>query len=255
VLPERVRLRVVAVLPGGFTPENRKNLESLIRARTELPAQVLVYDVATREELTALTGRLTSPTPAPIETIEEIRAKLMTRVRSAMTAAWPTEQAPLLGYRVAFDPSTSAPRLYIAYLGTEDLAGLGEAALRKSLGERLGVATVEVQMERVQPEWQLAFAPARDSLSPAGQEALDAVAGFLARFPGARCRIMPPAEEGKEPTELSGRRAENVRKYLVEGKKVAPERIEVTPGKLQAADGRDARNRMAVQLLPPGQLP
>lgn len=252
---ERVRLRVVAVLPGGFTAENRRNLESLIRARTDLPAQVLVFDVATREELAAVTGRLMAPAVAPIETVEEIRAKLLARVRSAVAASWPNEQAPLLGYGVTLNPGATALRVNIAYLGTEDLAGLGEAALRKSLSERLGTAAVDVQMERVAPEWHLVFAPGRDVLSPAGQQALDQVTTYLDRFPGARCRILPAAERGKESTELDNRRAENVRKYLVEVRKAAPERVEVTPGKPPAPDGRTDRNVVAVQMLPPAQLP
>jgi uncharacterized hydrophobic protein (TIGR00271 family) len=255
ILPERVWVRVVAVLPGGFSSESRKNLENVIQARTELPAQVLVFDVATREELTAVTGRLMAPASAPIETVEEIRAKLLARVRSAVAASWPAEQAPLLGYGVTLGPGTAAPRLHIAYLGTEDLAGLGEAALRKSLGERLGVTAVEVQMERVAAEWHLALTPGRDVLPPAGQEALDQVAAYLDRFPGARCRVVPAAEDGKESTELDNRRAENVRKYLLEVRKAAPERVEVTPGKPPAPDRRTDRNMVVIQLLPPAQLP
>jgi len=246
IQPSLVRLRVVAVMPGGFTGEQRRSLEELIQARTNRPARVTVFAVATREDVSQLANRVSAPSPSAIETVDELRAKLLARIQPAVVASWPTEQAPLLSFEVTFEAEAS-PRLRIAYLADEDLGELGSEAVRKALRDRLGTMTLETQFERVPAKFQLAFRIDRDALSEEARLTLDQLASALAEFPRARCNVVLPSPEGTEPSEMSRKRGEVVRKYLTEEKKTALERISVTQGPGEP-------NAITIRILPPSQL-
>jgi uncharacterized hydrophobic protein (TIGR00271 family) len=244
---EVIRLRVVAVLPGGFASGKRTEMERLIRARTQRQVQVTVFDVPTREEVTELTGRLTPAAAQPvIETIDEIRTKLVTRVRPAVAAAWPMDRAPLAGFTVSFGPNSPALHLRIVYLSEQELGELGEEAVRRAVRDRLSTPGVELSFERLSPQARLTFSGRGEGLPADAKEQLDAVAVALARFPALKCSVAVQAPEGAEPSSLQKSRAENVRKYLVEEKKVAADRIS-----LENTAG-DAGS-LGVRLVPPPQ--
>jgi uncharacterized hydrophobic protein (TIGR00271 family) len=243
---ETIRLRVVAVLPGGFASEKRAELERLIRARTERQVQVAVFDVPTREEVTALTGRLTTAAQPAIETIDEIRTKLVARVRPAVAAAWPMDRAPLAGFTVSFGPDTAALNLRIVYLSEQELGELGEEAVRRAVRDRLSAPSVELSFERLAPEAKLKFPPRGDALSADTKEQLDQTAAALSRFPALKCGLLLQTQEGAEPSPQQKARAENARKYLLEEKKVAADRVS-----LQNAAGETGG--IVLKLVPPPQ--
>jgi uncharacterized hydrophobic protein (TIGR00271 family) len=246
IQPERVRLRVVAVLPGGFSPERRRELESVIRARTERPAQVTVFDVATREEVSTLTGRLAAPAP-PVETLEELRARLWTRIRPAIAAAWPAERAPLAGYALIFEHEAPAATLRLAYLSDHALGELGEEAVRKMLRERLGSVGLDVKFEQLLPQAKLRFPRGSDALTADARRELDWIALVLERFPGLRCAFVAGEQQADDTAPLDAKRIENIRGYLG-GKKAGPERILVEP-----APHPGERDTVVARLVAPAQ--
>lgn len=245
IFPDRIRVRVVAVLPEGFSTERRRRLEGLLQARAGRTTQVAVYDVATREELTALTGRLIPPAQPALETSEEIRGKLWARVRPAIASAWPSDRSPLLNYRVTLEPESPVLLVHLVYLAEQDLGELGEGAVRKALRERIGSAAVGVTFERVPPALRLAFPARSANLSTRNRRQLDEVATVLQRFSRVECTLGIGAQK-EEIDPLGKQRASRIQEYLAGQKKIAPERLVPKP-----VEG--ARDVVVLELVPPAQ--
>jgi uncharacterized hydrophobic protein (TIGR00271 family) len=243
---ERLRLRVVAVMPEGMSGERRRELQARIEARAGRPTQVTVLDVTTREELDQMTGKLRSQAPVEVESVEAFRTRLWARVRPAVALAWPAAQAPLLGYRVTFEAGAAAMRLHIVYLSERELGELGEGAVSQVLRERLGTAKLEVDFERRAPQVEIGFRPGSDAPTSEGGEKLAELARTLQDFAQAKATISIAAEPtGKSPS-LDARRAEGIRTFLVETGKIAAERVETVKGTQTGAGAR--ANRVIVRL-------
>jgi len=247
----RIRLRVVAVLPAGLSGDERRHLQDRIEARAGRSAQVTVLDVTTREELNELTAKTAEPVRREIESVEELRAKLWARVRPALAIAWPSGQAPLLDYDLTTDGATPSLRLHLAYLAEQDLGLLGQQAIVQVLRDRLGTQSLEAAFERFAADAEVAFRPASDTLTSAGQSALKGIAVTLRRFPSAKVTILAAAPKASPQEALETRRIAQIRKTLVEEEMIAADRLEtVTASPQQAKIGPQV---MILRLVPGAQ--
>jgi uncharacterized hydrophobic protein (TIGR00271 family) len=246
---ERIRVRVVALMPEGFTAERRAELEQRIAMRTGRPASVQVFDVATTEEVTRLAGRL-SPEAGRREplllTADELRAQLMARLQSAVESAWPSAAAPIAGYAVAFRQEPEGAVVRVAYLAEENqtIGSLGSEVIRKVLRERLGAAGLELELERVRPGVVLRFAPGRDAWTAADQSALEELAAAMERYPRLRLTIVTPSPlphgvPPERPSKSTGgplevRRMARVRDFFA-ARKIDAARVESSASAAAAA--------------------
>jgi uncharacterized hydrophobic protein (TIGR00271 family) len=226
VLPDRVRVRVVAVLPGRLPPDENRRLEESIRVGTGRRAEVVVYNVATREDLATLMIRLSPLHPAAPQTVEEMRTQLVAAIGPAVVSTWPSDRAPLLGYLLSFDPDRPAPKLQVVFLADQDLGPLGQEAVRKTLRERTGTPSLDVAFERVPPAWHLTFRPRSSALSAETRRSLDEVAAVLRRFPRTQCVLRVLARDGKTLDALAKARIHGLQEYLVANQQVPAERIQ-----------------------------
>ena len=226
ITEDSVKLRVVAVLPKGFSSEKRLSLEKTIQGRAGRETHIVVYDVATRAEVAELAGRFTPAAPPVLMNVDEARTRVWMRVKPAVEAAWPSGPAPLLSYDLTFQQDSPDMFLHLAYLSEEELGPLGEAAVRKALGEGIGSTSMQARFERVHPQESVQFRGGSFVLSKQNKSDLDSVAATLARFSRARCVIMVPVSKSKSGAALGERRAEQVRKYLSEDRKIVETRIQ-----------------------------
>lgn len=246
IQPDHVRIGITALLPQGFSNEARVRLRERISSRIGRPVQLSVYEVATREELSAIVGAAATRAAPPVETFDQIREKLWSRVRPGIAASWPSDRAPLAGYSLALEDGRDGPTLRLAYLAEEELGTLGEEAVRLAVRERIGTQNVRVEFERVIPSREVEFPPGSAEVSGKLQQQLDALAETLRRFPGTRCAILIAQAEDAQPSSLALRRAEAVRTYLAEQRKIEPGRIQVSHAEVPSG-------KVRVQILPPPQ--
>lgn len=250
VTAERVRLRIVALAPEGFPREKRAALQERIAMRAGRPATVQVFDVATTDEVTEITGRLARD-PASREpivmTLDELRARLWLRVRPAVESAWPATAAPLAGYTLSFAPDSDAVRVQIAYLADEGqtFGELGAEAVRNVLRDRMGSNSLDLELERVTPGLTVRFPPRLDALATAGIRPLESLAATMQRFPRLRLRITAPAaaESGSAADALAKRRIARLTAFLTE-RKIDPARMETPAG------DSSAENDFVLRLFP-----
>ncbi|MGH9713110.1 MAG: hypothetical protein ACRD5M_07410 [Candidatus Acidiferrales bacterium] len=240
---EGVRVRVVAVLPASFPADTKRRLEDLIRTRTGRQADVVIYDVATREDLSALTGRLSARTGPIIQTLDEMRAALLSRMSSSISAAWPTGQAPLLNYNVTLDSNQPAPIIDLTFLSDQDLGPLGEAAIRKGLGDSLAAPSLEVRFNRVPASWTVHYRAGSSALSQAETELVDKVAAVLTKFPKTECTITLAAETSGNSKSLSALRLQKLQEYLVQ-------KAHISAGQLYRKQDGKAANGVTLSLRP-----
>jgi len=228
-----VSVRIVAVLPQGFSTEQRTQLEKLIQASTGRKATVSIYEVATRTELAALTAHASSTNVPDIESVNALRDKLLLRMKPAIAAVWDADHAPLAGYEFRFSPDSAALRLHVVYLADEDLGGLGQTLVQRNLRERTGSNTLEVTYERVPRSWNISFRPNAASLSPASARLLQELAAVLRKYPSVVCALSLPEKQGGKKDALAQKRIEEVMKTLAESK-IANTRILSNPEKAAA---------------------
>jgi uncharacterized hydrophobic protein (TIGR00271 family) len=244
VQSDLVRVRVVAVLPEGFPESTRRQLEQIIAAKSNRSAKVLVFDVATRDEVERMGGLLASRTEPKVESIEELRMKLWTRVEPAIRAAWPHAAAPLVDFSIGLLPGAAGLAVHIAYLSEKELGELGEQAVQQNVRDRLSSPGSRVSFERVSPSYDLEFAGNSSQLSRTARAELDKAAATLLRFPNLRCRLNYRGADGKDISPLEQRRLDSVRAFLTAQKKISAERLE------QAA-GDSPANRLRAELRVP----
>jgi hypothetical protein len=244
ILPAGLRIQIMAVLPQGLSSERRAQLEEAIHARTGRTTKINIYDVATRDEMIEITGQLAPKIMPvmPLPSIEHASNQLWARVRPAIESVWPTKTAPLLKYRIAFESGTSNMSLYLAYLADQDLGLLGEEAIRKMLQERTGSSQLKLELERVSLSTPLLFRSYSDAPTPEGQESMKRIAAQICSFPTISCVIAVPATGQQSISAQYRRRAERIKKFLVEENRIPMERISIKP-----ADA--AGNAIVLQLL------
>lgn len=236
--PDRIRLRVVALMPEGISAEKRREVETRIAMRTGRPATVQVFDVATTEELAQLAGRLTRDTGSReplLLTADELRAQLLARLQAAVAGAWPSAAAPVAGYSLTMRQDSEQAVVRIAYLADESqtIGTLGSEAIRGVLRERLGAAGLELELERVRPGLALRFAPGRDALPAADRAALEELAAAMQRFPRLRLSMAVPAPPPQNAPQ--GPPAKSAAPPPLEGRRIAQVRDFFTARKIDAA--------------------
>lgn len=250
--PDLLQLRVVAMLPEGFPDQERRLLEERVSTRTNRPVKVTIFDVATREEVEQITGRIDTRGAAVPATVEELRAQIWARLRPAIALAWPTDAAPLAGYRLLLEGESGSLQVELAYLAEQELGRIGEESMRRVLRDRTGAANLQVTFARVAPEQRLAFRSGSDVLTPDERATLSEVAATLLGYRQARLAIQmlvrQSAEETAAASELDVRRAEAVRQYLITEQAIPAERIET-----QTVPAADAPNVLILRILPPVQ--
>jgi len=230
---DSVHVRIIAVLPEGFSPRQREQLEQVIQARTDRKADVFVYEVPTRMELTALTARAPAATLPALESLAELRDKMWMRIKPAIASVWPSDRAPLVGYDISFSPDSPRVRARLVYVADEDLGNLGQAMVQRNLRERTGSNTLELFFERIPRSWSFSFRPTAVSLSPASLRQLQELAAVLQRYPAVSCTLSVAEKRGKKKDILAQKRFENILKALAESK-ISDSRIQAKPGEGEA---------------------
>lgn len=244
ISPDRVRVTAWGMLPAGAEVAERE-LGARIEGRIGRPVRVEIRAVATHDEVSALAGRR-GARDAALESVEELRARLWSRVRPAVAAAWPSDRAPLAAYALRIEPEGAALRIELAYLAEQEIGALGEEAVRRAVRDRLGVGNVEVGFMRLEPRAEIAFAPAASALTPEARAQLDRIAAALRAYPQLGCAVVVPIPAGGEPDPLGPARGEAVAEYLSrEGQAVA--------GRVTRTTGAGERHRVSVRLIPPPQ--
>jgi uncharacterized hydrophobic protein (TIGR00271 family) len=244
IAPDKVRVMTWAVLPDG--PElTERELEARMEGRIGRPVQVEIRSVATHEEITALAGRTTRGEPA-LESVEELRARLWSRIRPAIAAAWPSDRAPLAAYSARVEPDSTTLWTQLIYISEQELGALGEAAVRRAVRARLGTGSVEVQFERLAPAAELEFPPQSTALTAEARRRLDELAALLRRFPQLGCSVVVLAPQEQEPGPRGTARATAVTEYLVQTGRIPAERISRT-----TATGQP--DHLSLRLIPPPQ--
>jgi uncharacterized hydrophobic protein (TIGR00271 family) len=102
--PKSISIRLFST--KQVSEDSQKQAEQRIQQRSGRSATITVESVASQSELAQMMERLSAtpalpapPAAAPVETIDEIRAKLIERISPALTVVWPTE-APLSGFDI-----------------------------------------------------------------------------------------------------------------------------------------------------------
>jgi len=243
ILPDEVRVRLVATLPGGFPAQRRQELEQAIARRAGRTVHVSVYDVATRDEVAQLTSRLAARNePVPMS-IAEMQMQLRTRVGPAVVQVWPVNEAPLISHQIVLGPGASDLLIRIQYLADDDIGEIGKEAVRRMIRDRLG-EIVNLEFERVIPAVRISFSRGSDRLGVNDRRELDRIASVLLRFPAVRCSIVSPGGAPAAGNSLESRRTKAVQVYLVSKGKIPADRI-------QSASTEAAGAPWSVRVLPP----
>jgi hypothetical protein len=244
VLPASLRLQIMAVLPHGLPSERRIQLEEEIHARTGRDIKINIYNVATRDEMIELTRQLGPKIESAVSlpSIDQESSQLWAYVQTAIESAWPSNIAPLLKYRIAFENGSSKMLVYLAYLADQDLGILGEEAIRKILQERTGSRQLELELERISQTTPILFRSRSDAPTSDGQESLNRIAAQIRRFPNISCAIGVPGTGQKAMIARHRRRAEQIQKLLIEETRIPMERISIK-------STSEASNAITLQLL------
>jgi uncharacterized hydrophobic protein (TIGR00271 family) len=233
ILPSSLKLQIMAVLPHGLPSDKRDQLQKVIYARTGRSVSVDIYDVATRDEMIEITGRLAPriESALPIPTIEQSSNHLWERVRPAIELAWPSKDAPLLKCRIAFESGSKSMFVYLDYVADQDVGFLGVEAIRKVLQDRIGCKQLEVELERISQHTPIQYRSHSSSLTSESLESLKRVAAQLRRFSSVSCAIIVSS---RDPQTISARdrsRAERIQKLLVEEARIPVDRLSIRSGK------------------------
>jgi uncharacterized hydrophobic protein (TIGR00271 family) len=244
ILPTSLRLQVLAVLHGGLSQKQRSQLEETIRTRTGRSVSINLYDVATRDEMIAMTGRLAPREPiVSLPTIEQASNQLWARIRPAIESSWPSKVAPLLACRLSLESGSPRLIIYVAYLADEDIGPLGEETIRKILQERSGSIQLALELERVSHLIPIAFRARSDTPTAESRESLKKVAAQIRRFPRIRTSIAVPSDGRQDMSALNRRRAEQIREFISKEAGIPADAISV-------AAANETGSRFALQLLP-----
>ncbi len=228
IASDSVRVRVVAVLPQGVPEGTNQRLEQMIQTATGRRADVAVYNVATTEDLSVLSGQLSARAAPVLKTADEMRVDLLSRVNSAVSSTWPSAQAPLLSYGMTMESNQSAPSIQIAFIADQELGSLGEEAIRKGLRERMGLPSLDVTFERVPATWTLHFASGSSVLTRQLMDRLDEFAVVLKKFPKTAGTITRTPGTSRRREALSELRGQKVQDYLVQTAQVSAERLQTS---------------------------
>lgn len=214
VSQDHVHVSAMAVLPRGFSEAQRKEVEQAIAAKTGLTVDLSIFEVPTRSELTNIIARTASTTQAPLESLDELNAKIWQRLRPELSAAWPQSTAPLIASDVEIQQSSAELLLHVVYLSDVELGELGQASVQQVLQERSGTKNIRLSTERVPATWPVKFRNGSSILSAGDTKALGAALAALKRYSALRCSIEVPAGNAEKLNALESRRAEAIQKAM-----------------------------------------
>jgi len=147
----RESIVVRMVVAEAVAPEKVRQAEAHILQRTGKPASLLVRKVASDEELAALRDRLRPPPPAPLppQSLNDIRAEILTRLEGPLSAAWPSDSAKLLDSEIGF--AADAVVIRLRYESLKPLDAPAQEVLRKFLQNTLRVDQIRLILEHQRP--------------------------------------------------------------------------------------------------------
>jgi hypothetical protein len=149
VEPGSISIRLFAT--EQVSEDKQREAEQSIQQRSGRSVSLSVASVASQSELAHMMERLNAtpvmPPPAPpaVETIDELRAKLLGRISQALTAIWPTE-IPLSGFEV--DLSDNAVIIDAQYESDRDLSPIALGVISKQLQVDLKLPTLVLNARR-----------------------------------------------------------------------------------------------------------
>jgi uncharacterized hydrophobic protein (TIGR00271 family) len=133
--------------------ERLKQAEQTIRRRSGRAATISVSSVASQSQLAAMLERRNTapsapslpPAPPPVETVDQIRESLLSRISPVLTSVWPA-QAPL----AAFDVTVSEDGLTLdtQYEADRELSSIALGMIAKQLREKLGLPKLVLNAHR-----------------------------------------------------------------------------------------------------------
>jgi uncharacterized hydrophobic protein (TIGR00271 family) len=144
------RIVVHLVVASTVPAEKIREAERMIIRRTAKEASVQVRKVASEEELALLRDRLRPPPPQPPpQTLESMRADVLSRLEPLLKETWPAETTPLLGYEVGFTPEDVVVR--IQYESRKPMDAGAQELLTKLLASRLQTPKVRLILDQERP--------------------------------------------------------------------------------------------------------
>ncbi len=187
-------IRIEIVATDSIAAEKTEQLRREIASRTGRPVELLVQEVARKQDVLELSRQLAS-VPVTVPELDTARARILSVIESALAASWPAESAPLVDYSLNLRPS--GLQLQVTYLSEVPLGGPGEEAVRRAVEARAG-AKLGFVFERLEPRLNLL----RLGHSPAAAEkALAGLAEILRRWPVLSCRILLPPRAAPQTGE------------------------------------------------------
>ena len=217
--PQAIHIRIVAT--DSIPADKIGQLKSQIAARTGRTVNLIVQEVARREDVVAL-GRRLSAVPVTVPELESARVQILSVIESALAAAWPQATAPLAGYSLNLRPS--GLQLHLAYLADLDLGAGGQEAVRRAVESRAG-AKMDFSFERLDPRINVFRWRAGARRPPANsQAALLRVSEAVRRFPILSCRIhIPKARPELGETLVKELEAQGVERSRLQVESSGPE--------------------------------
>ncbi len=147
---EGIVIRLISIKPilQAKVAEMRQRLMS----RTGQDVQISVEAVASKRELAAVMARLTRPVPevAKEKDLDEVQKDVLDRVRPALREIWPSADAPIHDFAVAFG-GPAGVSITVHYEAAQTLGEIPITMVRHSLQTRLGIPDLTVSAVRVQP--------------------------------------------------------------------------------------------------------
>ena len=146
VEPNSISVRLFST--KQVSEDKLKEAEESIQQRSGRRATLTVESVASQSELAQMMERLSAtpaapPPPAatPVETIDEVRTKLLGRISPALSVVWPAE-APLSEFDITLGDKSVT--LNVQYESDRDLSPIALAMITKQMQAKLNFPTLIV---------------------------------------------------------------------------------------------------------------
>lgn len=147
------RIHVRLVLTGSVSSERVGEAERQLIRRTGKEVNLLVRKVAGEEELAMIRQTLRPSAPKPVLALESIRADVAGRLGRVLQEIWPSGEAELRDYELAFGPESI--RVRVRYEAAQALPPAAVEMLSRVLRERLAIEQLELLAEKIpRPEPQ-----------------------------------------------------------------------------------------------------
>ena len=146
--PTSISVRLFATKEVSVAKQ--REAEQAIEKRSGRTTSLSVSSVASQSELAAVMERLTAapmpqPTPPPVETIDQVRARLLAQISPVLTSIWPPE-APLATFDVTL--SDKGVTLDTQYGGTRDLSPIALGMITRQMQQKLDLPDLALNAHR-----------------------------------------------------------------------------------------------------------